>query len=172
MPFILGIVAAIGAILFWTYRARNAAEMAGEIVDMAKDVRAAARRFGFRRRMDVHPVEQVEDPKLAIATIGVAFLALDDLPSKDAQVELQRALGSELGLNIQDAEEIMVLGQWMVNQCGGPDSAISRVTRRLYKIDGVNSVSGLMDVIKRVSGNGLSGNQKDAVEEITWAFRL
>jgi hypothetical protein len=38
-------------------RARNAAHVASDVVDMAETVLGAARRFGFRRKADRHPVE-------------------------------------------------------------------------------------------------------------------
>lgn len=48
----MAILSIIGAAYFWTQRARNARDMLGDVGDMANDVRLAARRFGFTRKMN------------------------------------------------------------------------------------------------------------------------
>jgi len=55
MPFILALISIAAAAYFWINRARNAGEIAGEVLDMANDVRLAARRFGFKRKTNLHP---------------------------------------------------------------------------------------------------------------------
>lgn len=50
MPFLIAIITAAGAFYFWTMRARNAADAAHNVIDMANDVRLAARRFGFTKK--------------------------------------------------------------------------------------------------------------------------
>ena len=66
----------------------------------------------------------------------------------------------------------MVLGRWLMQQCERPDAAISRVTRRLYKFDGVQSIEPLMTVLKNLAEENLSDSQTDSLGEITRAFRL
>jgi len=83
MPFIIGILGIIAAAYFWTMRARNAAEMAKTVAEVPGDIMAAARRFGFKRRMNVHPVESVDDPNLAIAGIANSFFELGALPTEE-----------------------------------------------------------------------------------------
>jgi hypothetical protein len=41
---------------------------------VASDVMVAARRLGFRRRQQTHPVDSIGDPKNAAAAIGIAFV--------------------------------------------------------------------------------------------------
>ncbi|HCP80670.1 MAG TPA: hypothetical protein DIT67_03450 [Octadecabacter sp.] len=83
MPFIIVLLGTIGAAYFWTQRARKARDMVNDVADMANNVRLAARRFGFNRKMNVHPVESIEAPRLAIAAIGPARLELDELPTAE-----------------------------------------------------------------------------------------
>lgn len=174
MPLLITLAGIIIGAIFWAYRARNAAHLAGDLVDMAKDARLAARRFGFRRRAGVHPVESIEDPALAIATLGVAFLELDALPSREQQLALGRGLQRELNLSLSDAEELVVLGRWMMSECGGAEPAVTRVARKLYKLDAGRSFPPLMEVVKEISaeGQGFSPKQTRALAEIKQAFRL
>ena len=67
MPFILGLLGLIAAAYFWANRARNAANMTNDLAGMASDVLSAARRFGFSRKLNLHPVESIDDPKLVTA---------------------------------------------------------------------------------------------------------
>ena len=67
MPFIIGLIGLTTAAYFWANRARNAANMTNDLAGMASDVLSAARRFGFSRKLNLHPVESIDDPKLATA---------------------------------------------------------------------------------------------------------
>ena len=104
MPVILAVVGVVTAVLFFVLRARNAAHAATDLIDMANDVRLAARRFGFRRRADIHPAESIEDHRVAIAGISSAFLELDDLPTSDQRAALTRSMQDTLDLSKQDAD--------------------------------------------------------------------
>jgi hypothetical protein len=172
MPFILSLIAIAGAAYFWFNRAQNAKDAAVDLLDAANDVRLAARRFGFKRRTNVHPVDDIEEPAVAIATIATAFIELDDLPTQEQRNQLSVQLQYQLNQDPKSTEELMVLGRWLMQQCGRPDAAISRVTRRLHKFDGVHSLEPLMTVLKNLAGENLSDSQSDSIAEITRAFRL
>ena len=172
MPFILSLIAIAGAAFFWFNRAQNAKDAAVDLLDAANDVRLAARRFGFKRRTNVHPVDDIEDPNVAIATIATAFIELDDLPTQNQRDQLSVQLQYQFNLSQKGAQELMVLGRWLMQQCERPDAAISRVTRRLYKFDGVQSIEPLMTVLKNLAEENLSDSQTDSLGEITRAFRL
>ena len=172
MPFIIALLGIIGAAYFWANRARNARDMMGEVADMANDVRLAARRFGFTRKMNVHPVESIEDPRLAIASIAAAFIELDDLPTAEQRQLLIVQLRSKLRADAEEAEEMGVLGRWFMNECGGAEQAIARISRKLYKLGGAEQMEPLMDLLKASVSNDLSARQRDALEDITRAMRV
>ena len=174
MPALIALLGILAGAAIWVWRMRNAARATSEIVEMVGDARAAARRFGFRRRANVHPVESIEDPAVAIATLAVAFLELDALPTREQQIALGRGLQHELGLSLPHAEELVVLGRWMMTECGGPEPAVTRVARKLYKLDAGRSFPPLMGVVKEVTteSQGLSPKQTRALAEIKQAFRL
>jgi hypothetical protein len=86
--------------------------------------------------MNVHPVESIEDPRLAIAAMATAFIELDDLPTAEQRQLLQVQLRSKLRADAGEAEEMEVLGRWFMSECGGADPAIACLSRKLYKIGG------------------------------------
>ena len=83
MPVLIALAGLAVGVYFFLIRTRNAAHAAGDLLDMANDVRLAARRFGFRRQANAHPIEAIEDSNLAIAALTVGFLELDGLPTQD-----------------------------------------------------------------------------------------
>ena len=175
MPFIIAALGAAVAIYFFVIRARNAAHMATELADVANDVRLAARRFGFRRQTNVHPVETIEDAKLAIGAIATAFLEMDDLPTKDQREALNAALRGQYGLDADAAQEITVLGHWFVSECGGAQTAVPRLTRKLYKLLGSEGFQPLLEIVNATvaaGSGGLNTKQTEALDEIKRAFRI
>jgi len=175
MPFLIAALGALIAAYFFFVRARNVGHMAGDLIDVAQDVRLAARRFGFRRKTNVHPVETIEDPKLAVGAIATSFVELEDLPTKEQRDALQTALREAYRLDAKEAEEITVLGHWFVSECGGAEQAITRLGRKLYKLDGKNSFAPLLTILNataQANGSGLNAHQRSALDEVKRAFRI
>jgi hypothetical protein len=156
-------------------RARNAAHVASDVVDMAETVLGAARRFGFRRKADRHPVESIEDPKVAVGGLATAFLELSGLPTTEEKKALIVGLQSTLDLNHSDAEEMTILGHWFVNSSGGAQPAVARLAKRVNRLAGPEGLTQSMDVIKRIaeaSGGVLSPAQGEAIDEIKRVFGI
>jgi hypothetical protein len=175
MPFILGLIALAGAAYIWIIRARNAAEITHEITGVASDVMAAARRFGFRRRLNTHPVDSLEDPDIAVASAALAFLEMSGLPTTEQQNAMIVSLQSTLTMSHDKAEEALILGRWLVTECHGPVPAFARLTKRLYKLKGTQSFDPLMAVLNDVAKSGRTGlteQQKDALAELTRLYRI
>jgi hypothetical protein len=158
----------------WAGRARNAGHIASDLADMAGDVKAAARRFGFARKMNIHPVESIEDPNIAAAAIADAYLALDDMPTREQREALQQSMRDVLQVNAATAEELLVLGHWMVNECGGAQPAISRLSKKLYRLEGPSALEPILQIIDQIAaeGSGVSIQQQEALHEIKTTLRV
>lgn len=175
MHIILGLMGIATAAYFIFMRARNAARVTSDVADMARDVRSAARRFGFKRKTNIHPVETIEEPNLAIAAIGTAFLEMDDLPTREQRDALNAALRTQLNMSADATDEALILGHWFVSECHGPETAVPRLSRRLYKLDGQNSFDALLAVITataKASTGDINDKQREALDEIRRAFRI
>ncbi|NIZ59516.1 hypothetical protein DL239_00840 [Sedimentitalea sp. CY04] len=173
MPLLIAIIAIAAAVYFFLNRARNAALMAGDLVDVAKDVQLAARRFGFRRQDNMHPVETVQDLNLATAALAVAFQELDGMPTREQRSKLAEQLQAQLQMDSKAAKEAVILGGWLVSQCGGTDAAVSRLSRKVYKLGGPEALPPLLEIIKgSLPNSGLSQHQQDAIERFRISFRL
>lgn len=167
---ILGILSAAAV---WYWRLSMAREAAREIGNIAGTLANAPRRFGFRRRANAHAVEGIDEPDLAVAALGWAFLELGDLPSREDQAALASTLSRNLGVSIDDAQEMMILGRWLVGECQGAEPAITRLTKRLGKLDHA-AFQILLPVLNEVgrAAGGLSAKQRDALTEIGHILKL
>ena len=175
MPVLIAVAGAIVAAYIFLIRARNAAEMTGELLNVANDVRLAARRFGFKRLNNVHPVESVDDPDIATGALATAFLELDSLPTAEQHTALENALVHSLVISQQDAAELVILGHWLVNECGGAQPAVTRTARKLFKLKGALGFDPLMEIISAVataSSGTLIQRQKDALDDVKRAFQI
>jgi hypothetical protein len=176
MPYIIAILGLIGAVSVWIWRARMAADAMNDIAGVAQDVMAAARRFGFHRRKNQHPVDGLDDADVAIAGAGLAFLELSGLPTAEQQDALLISLQRHLGFDRAKAEEATILGRWLITESGGPTPGLARLTRRLFKLQGAAGLQPLMQVLNDVaaaSRNGaLSLQQREALDEVKRVFRL
>ncbi|MBF9035583.1 hypothetical protein HKCCE2091_15150 [Rhodobacterales bacterium HKCCE2091] len=173
MPALLALAAIAGGIVFWILRARAASHAASELADMAGDVLGAARRFGFRRKANTHPVDAIDQESLAQGALSVAFLDLGPRQTDETRAAHLRALQSHLGLTLQEAEEILVLGPWFVNECRGPGPAVTRLGRRLMKLGGAQALDPALQVVNDVAatGPGLTDTQRDALHDLKVIFR-
>ncbi|MEM8788086.1 MAG: hypothetical protein AAGE76_07475 [Pseudomonadota bacterium] len=136
MHILIGLAALAGAAYFWYWRARNAADMAGHLAGAAQDVRLAARRFGFKRKSNIHPVDGIDDSRVAAAGVLAALLAQDGLATEERRARLLVQIQSVFEIDKTQAEELVVLGGWLVGQCGTPGAALQRLARRLYQLAG------------------------------------
>lgn len=172
MHIVAGVLAALAAVYFFVLRARGAAEMTHKLMDVADDVRAAARRLGFARRPAAHPMEAVEAPNIAAATLAVAFQELDGLPTESDRSRLLMSLQSRLDVSLQEAEELATLGRWLMGECRGPEPAISRAGRKLFKLTS-GDIGPMMPMLDDIAPeSGPTERQTDAREELRRAFRL
>ena len=171
MHIVIAVAGIATAIYLIVIRARNAAEITHELMDVADDVRAAARRLGFRRNKALHPVDAIEDPNTAAATVAMAYLELHGLPTEETRNALSRSLQSSLEVPMTEAEELMILGRWMVNECQGPAPAIARASKRLFTLT-KGDIGPLLTILTAISSDPLSDRQRDALDDIKRAFRI
>ena len=174
MPFIIALLGLAVAAYFWMNRARRGGEIAADLMDMGADVKNAARRFGFRRKANQHPVDSIDDPNLAIGGLAAAFLELDDLPTSDARAKMDISLRKHLKLTGEEAQEVAVLGRWFVETCGGASPAFERLAKKLRHLEGGASFEVLMGILNdcaNASAQGASARQRDVLGDLARIFR-
>ncbi len=165
MPIIIFVLTVAGGIIWWWVR-NNPREAIDAAQDLATIARNAPRKLAFRKQLNAHPVEGIDDPNIAVCGIAQAFIELDDLPTREQRAHLHVLLRSRLRVDEDTAQEMEVLGRWLQTQCNGPLPAISRLGRRLYKLNGDGSWEILQDILGSVVTGEISESQKEAIAEL------
>lgn len=169
MPFIVLVLGAVGAAIWWWVRS-NPSDAVHVARDVVTTVRNAPRKLAFRKQLEAHPVEGIDDPNIAICAIAQAFIELDSLPTSDQRAQLHLTLRRKLGTDEDITTEMQVLGRWLLTQCQGPKPAIPRLGRRLYKLEAARSWNLLQDILSELVGDDLSEDQKDALSDLKLAL--
>lgn len=171
------IIAAIGILIaaaFWYQRASAAKDAAGDLIGAAKDVRAAARRFGFKNKSNIHPVDQIEDARLTAAGIAAAVAGMDGpltQPEIDTMVTETRLI---LKASAEEATDIAAFGRWVAGQCGNNEEAVRRLTNKTHRITGGSVGSDLLTYVTNIAAAGgpINSVQQDALDRIRSIFGL
>ncbi|MEH6644145.1 hypothetical protein [Sulfitobacter sp.] len=169
---ILGGLIAVG---FLTYRRfQRGAYLAGDMSVAPAPVRAAAKRLGFHAQPNVHSIVSVPTAELCVAAMAVAFAQMDDKVTPDEDVIIT-SLKKHLQLEQQEAQDMALMGPWLVEQGGGPTPAFERLTKRLKQLDHGPVFSKMMNVIGDVKAAGTKGmasaRQADAMGTLARIFR-
>lgn len=170
MPIVMLILSVVGGAIWWWIK-NNPREALGTAQDVATTLKNAPRKLAFRRQTNAHPVEGIDDSRIAIGAIAQAFVELDDLPTKEQRDLVHVMLRSKLRCDEEQAQEIEVLGRWLIEQCKGPSQAITRLSRRLFKIDGDASWEIIQDILSGLVSGELSPKQVDGIDDIRRALR-
>ncbi len=169
MPIIILILTTVGGALWWWAR-QNPDKAIYAAQDAVTTARNAPRRLAFRKQTRAHPVEGIDDARIAICGLAQAFIELDNLPTAEQRTHLNTLLRTKLRCTAEEAQEMEVLGRWLVAQCQTPSAAVTRLARRLHKIDGDASWETLQDMLGNLVEGELSHVQMDAISDMKRAF--
>lgn len=171
MHIIILVLTAVGGAIFWWAR-QNPRDAIGVAQDAVTVARNAPRKLAFRKQHNAHAVEGIDDPRIAVCALAQAFLELDNLPTLDQRRHLDVLLRTELRCSADEAQEMEVLGRWLVGQCQSPDAAVTRISRRLFKIDGDASWGMLQNMLTQLVGGELSDGQVTAIADMKRALHI
>ena len=101
----------------------------------------------------------------------MAYMELHGLPTEETRDALLVAMQKELDVSKADADELLILGRWLMNECNGPAPAIGRASRRLFRLT-EGDIGPLLEILKSASADPLSDQQREALDEIRRAFRI
>ncbi len=173
MPILLAILGILGAAAVWYWRIKNASEMSADLLDAANNVRLAARRFNYKRRNKTHPADCVDDPRVAAAAIIVAVGGMETEFSAEHHAAAVVQCQSKFDCPEKDANDIMILGKWIAQQCNTKDEAVRRLSKRLFSLSGAEAGPDLVEMVNaiaKVDEKPGDSREADAMAQIKRTF--
>ena len=166
---ILGAIALLGAVLIWYYRYRMARDAGEELLDVGRDVRAAARRFMYKRKHNMHPADAVDDPRLAAAGIAMAVATMD-APISQAELDaMNKAARETFDVTTEEAEDITHFGRWVADQCQTNGEAVRRLSKVIKRVSGAQAEPDLIKMVQQVAtadGGSIGDMETEALDLI------
>lgn len=124
MHIVLGIVGALGALMYYLFIFRRAGKAVTEVVDVAERARGKLRRNAFRRKAEGSTLTAIQDPGTA-AMVMLSGIAREKRPVTDeVQAQLTRIAEHEIGL--EDAAETAVFADWVASEVVNPEDIARR----------------------------------------------
>lgn len=150
---IIGLVIAVvlGA-AYWVHRARSIREAAETLADSANDVRLAARRFGFRRKINVHPIDSIEDARIVGLSIATAMAQIERTWTREDNDTAIRQAQFAFEIGVDEATEMVVLALWLNSQSASVSDAARRLVKRLKALTGKEALPELEKLIEAIAG--------------------
>lgn len=164
MPFVIAAITILGGAYIWYLRAQNARNAIETLAGAPNEVRLAARRYGFRRKANIHPADAVDDPKLAAAAIVAAILQMDGPWSTQTATRLTDAIARTFRVAAHEATEIGVFAKWLSEQSGTHAEMVRRLAKRLNAIASADDRIALGELIHATTADA-EGNLSDGALE-------
>ncbi len=173
MQILAALIGLIGVIAIWQWRVRAARDAGNQIAEGVHDIRLAVRRLMHEKKYNRHPVDSVEDPRLAAAGVIVAVATMD-APISQREIEaLRKAARETFEVTDREALDIVSFGRWIAGQCETNGEAVRRLSRVVQQRAGAEAAPDLIRIVTEVAtadGNELGEQETDALDTVRRAF--
>ncbi len=151
MTWLLAIpIALIGAFI-WLYRIHTAGLEDDGSVNGPDDVRIAAVRLGYMGSSGIHPIECIEDERIAAAGIVLAVAERDGAVSKQEIMVATSALAGAFELEDEEAEMLATLAHWIAAQCTPASASALRLSQRLRSLSGTRLAAKVIEMAREAA---------------------
>ena len=127
MPMLMTIIAALVGLSFWWWRLKVMSEAASDVGDAAGRVWGKYKRFKFRQKVELSPVESVKDPAAAAVVMMFAMIKEESTITEAAEASVRRQVVEQM--KISDPTELMVFGKWVATHVIDANSVSQRYAK-------------------------------------------
>jgi len=130
MHILAALAAAAGIVIFLLIRAHQAATAARDVADAASDLSGLFRRWSWRRRANVNPLDAVTDPREAAVALMVAVAQFDGAVTEVEQRTMLDLAIKHFGATREQGTELIARGRWLVQE----RADVAEIMRRLAPV--------------------------------------
>jgi uncharacterized tellurite resistance protein B-like protein len=151
MGILAGLVAAIGVLLAILWRMQQASHAVRDIGEAAGDARGFFRRWAWRRKSGVNPLDAVVDPREAAAAMMAATAEADGALTERERVAILRFMVEKFGATPTQAEELLAQGRWLIKDRGDLGETFRRLAAPVRKSCTREEQQELIDMLSKVA---------------------
>jgi len=126
MPILTLLLAIVGGIAFWWWRAQQLRNAADTVVDLAGKARGAISRSRFRHRAGSSVLAGVDTPGMAAATLIYSLMSLKRPVSLTDEDKIDTMLETVCHLSKKEREDAMAFAAWASGQVADTNEIVRR----------------------------------------------
>jgi uncharacterized tellurite resistance protein B-like protein len=151
MHILAAIGATLGVALFFLWRMQQASNAVRDVADAAGEVHSLFRRWSWRRKANVSPLDLVEDPREAATAMMVIVAQTDGaLTGKECAV-IQAQISEHFGATSRQADELLARGRWLVQHSVDASEVFRRLAPSIRKSCSAGEREDLIAMLKAVA---------------------
>ncbi len=127
MHILVSLLGALGMAVFILWRIQQAAYLAREVADATGSAKGLFRRWRWRRKVNVNPIDLIEDPREAAGVLMIAVAQADGRISDAERHVIVHQIKTFFGATDDQADALIAQTEWSVRE--GIDTA--EIMRRL-----------------------------------------
>jgi uncharacterized tellurite resistance protein B-like protein len=151
MHIFAAIGAALGIALFVLWRMQQASNAVRDVADAAGEVHGLFRRWSWRRKANVHPLDLVEDPREAATAMMVIVAQTDGALTDKERGAILAQVSEHFGATSRQADELLARGRWLVQQSVDATEVFRRLAPSIRKSCSASEREDLIAMLKAVA---------------------
>lgn len=171
MQFLVVFAIACFLVAYWLWRTSASRVVVRRGSERDVDALAALRRVGYRHASGRHPVDGVDDPRLAAAAMMAAIAQLDGALSQAQMNALRVECRAAFRVDQRQADDIAVAGRWLSEQSADHDDAMRRLATIVRERAGAEAHGDLLRMLERVASVASGAPSEKQAEAIALVRR-
>ena len=167
MPILAGLGAAIGVLLVILWRLQQASHAVRDIGEAAEDARGFFRRWAWRRKTAVNPLDLVTDAREAATAMMAATAEADGALTERERVTILRFVVEKFGATSDQAEELLAQGRWLIKDRSDLGETFRRLLPPIRKTCTKQEQQDLIEMLRTVAASNGPADQTVA-HDIKW----
>ena len=172
MPILAIVVAIVGFIAVWWWRAQQAKQAADTVIDMAGRAKGAISRARFKHKAGSSVLAAVDDPGIAAATLLYSLADLEGAVTPEDEARIGQLLKDVCRMPKPAREEALAFVRWAVGQVPDANEVVRRLTPLWMRTLDGGERSDLMGMALAMieEGGGATDAQSVAVRRLSEAL--
>ncbi|MEM7226108.1 MAG: TerB family tellurite resistance protein [Pseudomonadota bacterium] len=133
MHIALGVLSALGLIIWWIIRLNHARCAGRELAETASDIKGLVRRTRWKRKHQTDPFVKIEDPRIAATAMMCAVAKCDGDISERQRAAILELVVRELRVDRALAEDLLAQGRWLTNEMKDLNALLRRASEPIQK---------------------------------------